>query len=78
MPAGHIRDKELTMTKNARRKIHKWLQTGEDIFHIAGKLGCGKSTLMQLLRQHQFVQKELERWTGKHVDSFISVYSQYS
>ncbi|PMD35021.1 hypothetical protein L207DRAFT_638482 [Hyaloscypha variabilis F] len=41
-----------------------WLKTGSGIFHIAGKPGSGKSTLMKYLCQHDDVNPLLEDWKG--------------
>jgi Cdc6-like AAA superfamily ATPase len=36
-----------------------WLRCGNGIFHITGKPGSGKSTLMKFLSQHRRTQQEL-------------------
>lgn len=36
----------------ARAKFTNWLSSGEGVFHISGKLGSGKSTLMKYLGDH--------------------------
>ncbi|KAK0667031.1 hypothetical protein QBC41DRAFT_324721 [Cercophora samala] len=59
-----VSDEELAMMRSAREKIEKWLYTDGGIFHISGILGCGKSTLMQLLYTHPFIQTGLEKWAG--------------
>jgi hypothetical protein len=41
-----------------------WLRTGSGIFHITGKPGSGKSTLMKYLRQHDDANPSLEDWKG--------------
>ena len=41
-----------------------WLSGGKGIFHIAGKLGSGKSTLMKFLCDHPRAKAKLERWAG--------------
>lgn len=40
-----------------------WLETGCDVFHIAGKPGSGKSTLMKYLVQHQKTTSLLRSWS---------------
>lgn len=40
-----------------------WLRNGTGIFHVAGKLGSGKSTLMKFLYKHHRTAKLLE-WAG--------------
>ena len=51
----------------ARAKVNsfvEWLSSGTGVYHIAGKLGSGKSTLMKYLAEHGRVREELQRWAG--------------
>jgi hypothetical protein len=48
----------------ARDKYLDWLSSGTGIFHIAGKLGSGKSTLMKFLCGHPRTRAELSAWAG--------------
>jgi hypothetical protein len=41
-----------------------WLLTGNGIFHVSGKLGSGKSTLMKFLCEHDRNKVELQKWAG--------------
>jgi hypothetical protein len=41
-----------------------WLSSGRGIFHISGKLGSGKSTLMKFLCEHKRTKNELQKWSG--------------
>jgi len=41
-----------------------WLSSGRGIFHISGKMGSGKSTLMKFLSGHERTQAELRTWAG--------------
>lgn len=41
-----------------------WLSNGSGIFHIAGKLGSGKSTLMKYLSEHGRTMELLNEWAG--------------
>ncbi|KAI1097324.1 hypothetical protein F4804DRAFT_178965 [Jackrogersella minutella] len=50
-----------------------WLSSGEGVFHIAGKPGSGKSTLMKFIYRHEKSKHMLEGWAagrklviGKH------------
>lgn len=43
-----------------------WLSSGNGIFHISGKLGSGKSTLMKFLCGHPRTTAELQRWAGTY------------
>ncbi|KAK3313992.1 hypothetical protein B0H66DRAFT_537239 [Apodospora peruviana] len=54
----------LKMKSEAREKFMGWLSSAESIFHISGKLGSGKSTLMKFLREHRGTKAELEKWAG--------------
>ena len=53
---------------SARESLLNWLSKGTGIFHIAGKLGSGKSTLMKYLCEHDRTKLLLGQWAGK---SFI-------
>ncbi|KAL3469214.1 hypothetical protein BJX99DRAFT_265405 [Aspergillus californicus] len=46
------------------KKFTRWLLSGTGMFHIAGKLGSGKSTLMKFLYLHPRTQAELQKWAG--------------
>ncbi|PQE29503.1 Vegetative incompatibility HET-E-1 protein [Rutstroemia sp. NJR-2017a WRK4] len=41
-----------------------WLREGHGIFHVSGKAGSGKSTLMRLLASHPRTKQQLEVWAG--------------
>ncbi|KAI0113832.1 hypothetical protein F4776DRAFT_332710 [Hypoxylon sp. NC0597] len=56
----HIR----SLQSQTRSNFLKWLSRGNCIFHISGKAGSGKSTLMKLLAFHPRAQEELKRWSG--------------
>ncbi|OJJ84829.1 uncharacterized protein ASPGLDRAFT_1517109 [Aspergillus glaucus CBS 516.65] len=59
-----LEDDEETMRQRTRQAFLTWLKSGRHIFHISGKAGSGKSTLMKFLGQSPRVQHELQRWTG--------------
>ncbi|KAH8893882.1 hypothetical protein GQ53DRAFT_605657, partial [Thozetella sp. PMI_491] len=48
--------------KEACDKLTSWLASGEGLFHISGKLGSGKSTLMKYLCTHDTTQEKLRKW----------------
>ncbi len=53
--------------EETRKKVDKfveWLSLGTGVYHIAGKLGSGKSTLMKYLASHDRVREELQTWAG--------------
>jgi len=47
-----------------RQSFLDWLSTGNGIFHVSGKLGSGKSTLMKFLCEHDYTKAELQKWAG--------------
>lgn len=55
-------DQERSTTRD---KFRKWLSSGNNIFHISGKPGAGKSTLMKFLSQDPSTKELLEEWAGK-------------
>lgn len=50
--------------KSTRESFVHWLSSGHGIFHVCGKLGSGKSTLMKFLCNHDHTKTELEKWAG--------------
>jgi hypothetical protein len=51
----------------ARDKLRTWLESGtsRDVFHLSGKLGSGKSTLMKHIRASPRTEEKLDKWAGK-------------
>ena len=49
----------------ARNLLHSWLRSGSGIFHVCGKLGCGKSTLMKYISEHPDTKEMLHIWAGE-------------
>lgn len=62
--AQQKKDEEFQMRKESREKFLMWLSTGTGIFHISGKMGCGKSTLMKFLCQHPETHTRLDKWAS--------------
>lgn len=58
------RKKQEALRIYTREKFLTWLNSGGHIFHISGKAGSGKSTLMKFLARSSRVKKELESWAG--------------
>lgn len=56
--------KQETLRKCTREKFLTWLDSGRHIFHISGKAGSGKSTLMKFLCKSSRVKRGLESWAG--------------
>ncbi|KAF7555937.1 hypothetical protein G7Z17_g1815 [Cylindrodendrum hubeiense] len=54
---------DLDGTSAEATKFIQWLSSGDGVFHICGKLGAGKSTLMKKLCEHERTKTELEKWS---------------
>jgi len=65
---------ELELHQRTRQSFLKWLNSGNQIYHISGKAGSGKSTLMKSLSQHPRLMKELKTWAGDKKLVFGSFY----
>ncbi|EEU36353.1 uncharacterized protein NECHADRAFT_52696, partial [Fusarium vanettenii 77-13-4] len=50
--------------RHSRDMFLTWLSSGSGIFHISGKLGSGKSTLMRYLSTHSLTRIEIGKWAG--------------
>lgn len=50
----------------ARDKLRSWLEStsSRDVFHLSGKLGSGKSTLMKHIRSNPRTEERLNAWAG--------------
>jgi NACHT domain len=58
-------DQEIkALQSQTRDTLISWLRTGNKVFHISGKAGSGKSTLMKLLADHQRTLEELNYWAA--------------
>jgi len=57
--------------QDAKKLFTNWLASGSGIFHISGKLGAGKSTLMKFLCEHDRTEKLLRQWAGKKPTALI-------
>ncbi|KAK5655226.1 hypothetical protein OQA88_5793 [Cercophora sp. LCS_1] len=44
--------------------LSKWLQSGESFFHVSGKPGSGKSTLMKYIVENPMTERHLQAWAG--------------
>jgi hypothetical protein len=44
--------------------FREWLISGNGVFHIAGKLGSGKLTLLKFLKKHHRITELLEIWAS--------------
>ncbi|KAI1413348.1 hypothetical protein F5Y13DRAFT_179486 [Hypoxylon sp. FL1857] len=50
--------------EQARKDFIYWLQSGRGVFHISGKPGSGKSTLMKFLCKNDSTKRYLTEWSG--------------
>ncbi|KAF4460116.1 kinase-like domain [Fusarium albosuccineum] len=48
--------------EHLKQSFRNWLEHGEGIFHISGKPGSGKSTLMSFLVDHPETKSQLIKW----------------
>ena len=46
-------------------QFRTWLRLGDGVFWVSGKAGCGKSTLMKFLADHNQVRSFLDEWAGQ-------------
>ncbi|KEZ43678.1 hypothetical protein SAPIO_CDS4293 [Scedosporium apiospermum] len=63
-----------TTMKSARELLQNWLSSGTGVFHISGKAGSGKSTLMKLLCTHRRTHELLRSWVGDRKLIFARFY----
>lgn len=57
--------KRRIMMMQSREKFLDWVSSSDGIFHVTGKLGSGKSTLMKFLSTHSRTEAGLTKWAGK-------------
>jgi hypothetical protein len=60
-----ISQDERDLRQNTRDSFLTWLRSDSQIYHISGKAGSGKSTLMKFLCNNPRVKQELDNWAGK-------------
>ena len=59
------RSSDAELRDEISQSVIEWLSSGSDIYHISGKLGSGKSTLMKFLCNHERTRVELQKWAGR-------------
>lgn len=57
-------EREEPLRRDIREGFTEWLSIGQGFFHISGKPGAGKSTLMKYLTESDKVKKYLNDWAG--------------
>jgi len=73
-PGAQPSPKDKKLTEAGQSFLH-WLESDENqVYHISGKAGSGKSTLMKYLCQHSRLQNALSRWTGDKKLVFASYF----
>jgi hypothetical protein len=55
----------MELRAHTRSTFQGWLKNGKNLFHISGKAGSGKSTLMKLIVADQRTYKFLDDWSGE-------------
>ncbi|PCG98536.1 Hypothetical protein PENO1_057490 [Penicillium occitanis (nom. inval.)] len=68
------RSDEQRMKQQVRQSFLTWLRSGDGIYHISGKAGSGKSTLVKFLCQNPRLIRELEQWAGNKKLVFASFF----
>jgi hypothetical protein len=68
-PCKHMEEEK----RHAQEKLIGWLSSEIGIFHIAGKFGSGKSTLMQYICVKAETRSFLQLWAGKSNSSPSSI-----
>ncbi|KAI2464455.1 hypothetical protein F4781DRAFT_72318 [Annulohypoxylon bovei var. microspora] len=61
----HDPEKVFKVEPDLKLSFVDWLRDGKDIFHILGKPGSGKSTLMKFIWNHKDTEKNLMQWAGQ-------------
>jgi flagellar biosynthesis GTPase FlhF len=59
---------------DAKDRFLHWLKNDNGVFHISGKAGSGKSTLMKLLLNHDNTEEVLSDWAGDKKLIFASFF----
>ncbi|KAM7190183.1 hypothetical protein V8F20_009805 [Naviculisporaceae sp. PSN 640] len=66
-----LRQEELDRRAHSRAIFLTWLRSGSGLFHISGKAGSGKSTLMKYLTDHHRTQEELDKWAASEGKTLV-------
>lgn len=72
--AEPLLEEEFPARLQARVRFIDWLKDGRGIFHISGKPGAGKSTLMKYMTGSLELQRYLKSWAGSKQLVFASFF----
>lgn len=70
----HLLEEDIPLRLEIRKRFIDWLEHGNGIFHISGKPGAGKSTLMKYLSESEAVMNHLSTWARDSQLVFASFY----
>lgn len=70
----HLLREEIPLRREIQQDFTNWLLRGNGIFHISGKPGAGKSTLMKYFAESDQVKKHLDTWAGDKELVFASFF----
>jgi hypothetical protein len=68
------REAQKKLRARTRELYVDWLREGHGIFHVSGKPGSGKSTLMRFLASHPKIRHQLDVWAGNKTLSVASFF----
>ena len=66
--------KDIRFKAQVRSAFGDWLKAGDGFFHVSGKAGSGKSTLMNFLLIHPRTESLLLTWAGEKTLIFASFF----
>jgi hypothetical protein len=64
----------IEQSKNPGPDFVEWLQSGDGVYWIQGKMGCGKSTLMKYVAGHALTREYLMEWADGQTLHYPSYY----
>lgn len=62
---------ELRNRRRQREAFKRWLRSGDGVFHISGKAGSGKSTLIKFLTREKRTRQILEQWAEERNQELV-------
>lgn len=70
----HLLEEDIPLRLEIRKCFIDWLEHGNGIFHVSGKPGAGKSTLMKYLSESEELMNHLNTWAHDSQLVFASFY----